>query len=92
MIERLTPRERRVDANLQGVFDFLLPDKLRQPLRSERQLDGTFFRELLRCRDLGPSHALEYKPKSLAEADGASDGDARNIVQDIGESRARVPP
>jgi hypothetical protein len=39
VIERLAPRERRVDGELEVLLDLLLPDELLETLRPERELD-----------------------------------------------------
>ena len=59
VVERLAPRERRVDGEPEVVLDLVLPDELGEPLRPQRQLDDTLVRQDLRCGDLGAGHGLE---------------------------------
>ena len=49
VVERLAPRERRVDADAQAVLHLLLADELGQPLRPERELDDATRRRGLRA-------------------------------------------
>ena len=60
VVERLTPRERRVDGEPEVVLDLLLPDELLEPLRPQRQLDDALVGEDFRCGDLGAGHGLNY--------------------------------
>src|SRR6478736_6752458 len=56
VVERLAAAERGVDVDAQAVLDLLLPDELRQSLRTEGELDGAFLGELFRGRDFAWGH------------------------------------
>ena len=53
VVERLAPRERRVDVDPQALLDLLLADELREPLRAQRQLDDGLVGQHFRRGDLG---------------------------------------
>ena len=48
VIERLAPRQRRVDVDAQRFLHLVLADELGQPLRAERELDDALVRNDLR--------------------------------------------
>ena len=58
VVERLAPRERRVDVDAERVLDLLLADELGEPLRTERELDDRLVGQNLWSGDLGAGHGL----------------------------------
>ncbi len=77
MIQRLLPRDGRIDVDAKALLHLPLPDELLEPPGAERELDGRVLGDCFGSGDLGAGHGNELRVAKHTPGGSGSQGNRR---------------